>query len=121
MITTLRGLDLLDAAIDHIEKHPGTWVQESYRCETGMCLAGWAAELAGGTWVGEAGTLHGQCLIAEPGDPADAISRGHTSADARAAMLLGARFLIDGRDLFGARNTLAEIKAMRDDLRAGAA
>jgi hypothetical protein len=37
--------------LDQIEAHPETWKQHVWRCDTGMCFAGWAAELAGGTWI----------------------------------------------------------------------
>lgn len=127
----LRGLDLLDAAIAHIEAHPETWVQGSYRCASGMCLAGTIGELAGGQWGGpvtdDAVTGHRQCMIREPGDDPRHIAewecgRGHIHVAERAERLLGISRYVDGpyvgnRDLFDAANTLDGLKAMRDDLR----
>jgi hypothetical protein len=119
----LRGLDLLDAAIDHIEKHPETWDQTTWRCRTGMCLAGHIAILAGGRWAAATG-CH---LVREPGEPADPyLSLESVRVSCRAERLIGARILDgdeddeDDRDLFDANNTLDDIKAMRDKLRAGA-
>ena len=119
----LRGLDLLDAAIDHIEKHPETWDQTTWRCRTGMCLAGHIAILAGGRWAAATG-CH---LVREPGEPADPyLSLESVRVSCRAERLIGARILDgdeddeDDRDLFDANNTLDDIKAMRDELRAGA-
>jgi hypothetical protein len=38
----------------HIEVEPATWMQGSYRCASGMCFAGWAAELSGYKWAAPA-------------------------------------------------------------------
>jgi hypothetical protein len=144
MTTDLRGLDLLDAAIDHIEKHPETWDQGRYRCASGMCLAGWIAELGGGQWAAPPrehrdgpGGEHGECLLAEAEDnPQDVefeddLEGGvsHIHVAERAERLIGVSRHVGppqpphglGRDLFDGLNTLGDIKAMRDDLRAGAA
>lgn len=135
MTADLRGLDLLDAAIDHIEKHPETWNQRSYRCATGMCLAGWIAVLAGGQWATPPMTLpghhleHGECLTAEPDDPAAVVADWgcETPHIHVAERLIDVSRYVDNtgddheRDLFDGMNDLDEIKAMRDDLRAGAA
>lgn len=131
--TGLRGLDLLDAAIAHIEAHPETWEQGAWRCKTGMCLAGWTAELAGGQWLAEPGHRAAHLLAAEPDDPPGHVIPTTTGRDgipvaARAERLLGARVVPgwwrecpDGHneegDLFAADNTLADIKGMRDVLR----
>ena len=39
---------LLRQVLKQIETHPETWYQAEYRCESGMCFAGWACELTGG-------------------------------------------------------------------------
>ncbi|RYZ17201.1 MAG: hypothetical protein EOO70_02595, partial [Myxococcaceae bacterium] len=49
--TPLRGLPLLDLVIAQIELTPQTWHQAEWRCESGMCVAGWVAHLAGGKWL----------------------------------------------------------------------
>lgn len=43
--------DLLERTMLHILDKPGEWLQSSWRCESGMCFAGWAATLAGGQWL----------------------------------------------------------------------
>lgn len=42
---------LLDATLAYIEKNPDEWDQSNWRCDTGMCFAGWAAALAGGQYL----------------------------------------------------------------------
>lgn len=54
-----RGLALLNEAIEQIELQEAAgikseWNQGEWRCGTGMCLAGWIAQLAGGKWLTEA-------------------------------------------------------------------
>lgn len=48
------NIDLLAQVILHIEAHPETWEQETWRCDTGMCFAGWATQLSGAVWAFEA-------------------------------------------------------------------
>lgn len=46
--------ELAHRVLDQIELHPETWDQNYWRCSTGMCFAGWAAEMSPGVeWVGE--------------------------------------------------------------------
>jgi hypothetical protein len=121
--TDLRGLDLLDAAIGHIEQHPETWDQGSYRCDSGMCLAGWIGELAGGEWIEPVGDRYSEWMVAEPGDPEDYVNgKAAIHVAERAERLIGrSRYIVvddDECDLFAGWNSLAEIKAMRDSLRA---
>jgi hypothetical protein len=51
--TTLRGLELLDAVIEHVTAHPETWNQQTWahqtKCGTAMCIAGHAVAAAGAT------------------------------------------------------------------------
>lgn len=135
--TALRGLDLLDAAIARIEADPSSWDQDDWRCSTGICLAGHVAEIAGGEWAASAVSEIRAYLIPASGDnpcdvhPAEISDLGQelpprVHAAVRARQLLGfSQFMYealddhrDPRDLFYGSNTLAEIKAMRDDLRA---
>lgn len=126
--TELRGLALLDAAIARTEAHPETWNQEDYRCETGMCVAGHACEIAGRKWATPASDpLWSDCLIAEDYDPraltfpirlGDAEVRVVTAADC-AARLIGHATITSAGCLFGAYNTLADIKRIRDEIAAG--
>jgi len=132
--TGLRGLDLLDAAIKQIEKHPETWYQGEWRCGSGMCVAGWACDMAGGEWIGPAcDSLRSDRLVPGPDDSEEDIRddgrRLFVLASSRARRLLGLDPEMDvalgsendWRDLFSPDNTLAGIRAMRDDLRAHAA
>lgn len=32
--------------LKHIEDNPQTWTQETWRCDSGMCFAGWAVDLS---------------------------------------------------------------------------
>jgi hypothetical protein len=45
------NIELLEKTYAFIEAHPEHWQQTMWRCKTGMCFAGWAAELAGGKWL----------------------------------------------------------------------
>lgn len=50
------NLDLLDRSMDVVRREAvkgdhGTWRQEMWRCNTGMCLAGHVAHLAGAKWA----------------------------------------------------------------------
>ena len=118
----LRGLALLNAVIAQIEAHPETWDQEEWRCETGMCVAGWMCELGGGTWLTGPYDVHSALLVIEDSDANNArtkeLSDGREGiyADERARRLLGA----DPGGLFDPDNSLSDIKAIRDELYAEA-
>jgi len=43
--------ELAERAIKAIEANPKEWQQGTWRCETGMCFAGWVAHMAGATWA----------------------------------------------------------------------
>lgn len=43
--------ELADRAIKAIEANPQAWTQGTWRCKTGMCFAGWVAQMAGAVWV----------------------------------------------------------------------
>src|SRR5215216_7596400 len=43
--------ELADRAIKAIEANRDEWVQGLWRCDTGMCFAGWVAHMAGATWA----------------------------------------------------------------------
>lgn len=49
---TAPDFDLLDRVLHHIDGNP-EWKQGSYRCDSGMCFAGWTVALAGGQWVSD--------------------------------------------------------------------
>lgn len=112
---------LLDKVLDHIRAHPEQHVQRIFRCETGMCVAGWAAELSGREWAYPAGlTEAASLMLAEPGDPfvwATADDRRVVECFEVARELLG---LTDEEAywLFEAGNTLSDIERIVDELRA---
>lgn len=123
----LRGLDLLDVALDHIEANPQTWYQRDWRCSTGMCLAGHLADMTGGQWQHAPGEIGSDLLVPLPGEETDDYGNGcGTPAWRRAEYMLGFPAelvnVLDGpheeRDLFDGLNSLADLKRMRDDLRA---
>lgn len=47
---TTPNVPLLKRTLAHIKANPSGWNQDNWRCGTGMCFAGRAAILAGGTW-----------------------------------------------------------------------
>jgi len=132
-----RGLPLLDEAIEQIELHSvsprGQWYQGDWRCESGMCLAGWIDQLAGGEWLSPAGDdFNSDLLVPEPEDDADELRRAYDGYDyvpgregvpamVRAVRLIGLSWeqysatRIWG-DIFSGENTLEMIKGIRDEL-----
>jgi hypothetical protein len=130
----LRGLDLLDAVIAQIEAHPETWNQDEWRCESGMCVAGWVAEMAGGQWLtsdpgamGSAPSVHflrRWALIATPEDDTEFVrvidGTGVIQAGNRASRLLGLT-QDQADDLFSEENDLQDIKDFRNEISAGSA
>lgn len=44
---------LMREVLTHIEEHPQGWTQSNWRCETGMCFAGWTAVIAGAEWAND--------------------------------------------------------------------
>lgn len=40
-------IDLLHKVLGLIEEHPNEWKQEHWRCESGMCFAGWTVVATG--------------------------------------------------------------------------
>lgn len=49
------NLELLEETLTQVraeaKKRRGGWNQTAWRCESGMCFAGWAAHLAGARWT----------------------------------------------------------------------
>jgi len=122
-----RGLALLDEAIGQIESGKD-WNQGQWRCQTGMCVAGWVAQLAGGKWATRADDWYSYALIAEPEDQEGVITlepdgilpsygRKVVGAMYRATRLLGPDLTEDdcGR-LFAGDNGVDDIRAIRDGI-----
>lgn len=113
---------LLRKVLAHIEALPADavkgWDQRTYRCETGMCFAGWTAELTGAVWAPMHVYPSGVYAVAEDGenDLSDVSPYGEFVwvAD-RAARLLGLTYR-QADLLFSSRNTLQDLRDIIDDL-----
>ena len=103
----------------HIEANPDDWYQGDYRCGSGMCFAGWRAELSGGVWAFDASDFYAHCLVATPDDNPDHVRvfRGKTVIGAfdRAQRLLGLTTPQATR-LFFPTNTLDDLRRIVSDL-----
>ncbi|WP_084963292.1 hypothetical protein [Thermoactinospora rubra] len=112
---------LLRATLAHIEAHPETWNQKVYRCKSGMCFAGWAAELAGGRWITQDPTApFSLYLAADRDDDPDYVREfplvGRViDVDDRARQVLG---LDDDQadELFSADNGIDDIRRIVGEL-----
>jgi hypothetical protein len=123
-----RGLALLDEAIDQIELHAkagdkGQWYQGDYRCGSGMCLAGWIGQLAGGQWATAADSWQSSHMVREPDDAQDG-SGTYTNNQPVVHVAVRAQRLADltgdqAHALFAGENDLHDIKEMRDQIAAG--
>lgn len=116
---------LLDQVMAHIEANPHDWEQGDYRCSTGMCFAGWAVELSGGTWVTDRDSRWRDQVFAEPDDEYSYASTLDgktevTDADYRAQRVLGIGGDEAG-DLFYAGNTMDEIRRIVKEIKENAA
>lgn len=136
MTETMPRFDIprLDRAIEGITLSPETWNQGTWRCATGMCIAGHIVEQNGDTWATGAGRPGSDFVIVPVGTDGafpheDALNwaqayeielpEGMTliSASLRANSLLG---LSDAaHSLFNGSNTLAGIKEYRDQMARG--
>lgn len=105
--------NLLNLTLDHILAHPETWEQKLFRCETGMCFAGWACELDGGKWAFPVEGNHETFLVARDDDDDDVIfeldGQEVVDVEIRARRILG---LTDrqGGDLFFADNNILDLR-----------
>lgn len=120
----LRGLALLDAVIEHIGGHPETWNQDDYRCGSGLCVAGLAAEMAGGRWAADPDDVAAAWLLAEGDDPPGDVlpvgpHRRVVAARSRAIRLLEISSGTASNLFYGA-NSLDTIRRIRDEIAAGA-
>jgi hypothetical protein len=137
---TAPNVAALDEVIAHIEVHPDAWKQDSWRCESGMCLAGWRVQLDGARWMADvvhALTPDGTPVRTVTGEDVGFMARELVWArgerieidwipgdsyvmDAMEAKEWARRSLgltrVQAAHLFDAGNTLADIRAMRDAL-----
>ncbi|GIH91990.1 hypothetical protein ACFFMN_33720 [Planobispora siamensis] len=108
------NVPLLRRVLAQIEAHPQTWYQQTWRCESGMCAAGWAVELADGEWAFSLRHFAADAVIATPEEISAGLSydlEGKTVVDAwlRAERLLGIS-RIQAAELFEARNSLDDLR-----------
>lgn len=127
-MTDVNAVALLDA-LDHIKTNPRLWDQSTYRCRTGMCIAGHGADRAGGEWAAEPDdSAHSDCLKIDAADNPEHVGvcgdDTHVQAAVRAAHVFG---LDDGDacQLFRSCNDLPDLELMvysltgrRDDVAA---
>jgi hypothetical protein len=121
-----RGLALLDEAIEQIELQAkavdkGQWHQANYRCNSGMCVAGWVAQLAGGEWAAPASdSMNNDMLKAIPEDNPEEVDSGMIHAHDRALILLAPDLTEDDCDvLFAGYNDLGDIREYRNQIARG--
>lgn len=106
----MADIPAMRAVLAQIEAHPETWDQSTWRCQTGMCFAGWAAELSPDIqW-----TLGADAVSDESYHDAEVTFDGcrtHVSFAAESVLGLSQ----DQADLlFASGNTLDEIKTIVD-------
>lgn len=123
------NLDLLEKTYDHIVEldalgisGPDAWEQGDYRCGSGKCFAGWAAQLAGGEWAFGPHEGGSNYLLAEPREERTLTREGKqvVSAHARARRILGLN-PDQAYDLFDGRNNLKDIRKAIDSIKKEAA
>lgn len=103
------NFQLLDEIIDHIEKHPETWNQQAWRCETGMCVAGWAVDMSEEfQWLNPENPDDDSVLQIHPDGGEMAYGDPHEPA----RQILGLTDMQAG-ELFAWANELKDIKAYR--------
>lgn len=70
---TLAQRKLAYATLDQIMAHPEEWYQDNWRCESGMCFAGWAVTLSGGKFVNALAddSAYDEYLFAQKSDDPD--------------------------------------------------
>lgn len=123
------NVPLLRKTLEHIEAHPEEWKQKVWRCNSGMCFAGWAATLHGAEWAYAAGDDTWRAVdFVESGAPAvpgldeeeaytvvidDNASLWPVGAYAGQALGLGEG---DAEALFAPHNTLPAIRGIVDDI-----
>lgn len=110
------NVPLLRETLARIEANPAEWDQTSYRCDSGMCFAGWACDLSGGTWpFPPTSYSYAHYLDAVDGDPVDEVKvidgRRVVVAQDRARRILGLRWAVAGR-LFEADNDLVDLRRL---------
>ena len=47
----IEAIPVAEVVLGYLEAHPDQHLQETWRCSTGMCYAGWYGQLSGAQWV----------------------------------------------------------------------
>ena len=108
------NVKLLRKTLEHIKTHEDGWNQSDWRCESGMCFAGWAAQLAGGVWLNRhpANRYSDTYLLAKKADGTDSFKHNDfhvVRASDRAQRVLG--ITNDQRCLlFASANSLEDLE-----------
>ena len=114
---------LLRQTLAKIEALPDLWNQHRYRCGTGMCIAGWGCELAGGRWLHAPDGFWPDLLVAETGDDPEIIrrldDRDVIDVGIRARRIFGLTYS-QAEVLFDAENDLDDLRRIVGELCAGA-
>lgn len=63
------NVPLLQMTLKTIEDNPAHWAQTTWRCNSGMCFAGWAVQLSGYKWAANPEDIGGDHVIVNDNDP----------------------------------------------------
>lgn len=105
----MANIQLLDAALAAADADPAAYTPASWRCETGMCLAGWTVTVAGLRWAHPVTSAEADLVVDRDGK--------ERYAECAARDLLGLA-IMQADALFGAQNSREQLHAMRDVLAA---
>lgn len=138
MTETVSRFDIprLDKAIEGITLSPETWNQSTWRCASGMCIAGHIVEQNGDTWATEADRPGSDYVLvpegteyAQPRENAQHWAKSYSFelpegmtlilAAQRAGSLLGLPDDSEDHRLFNGNNSLADIRRYRDQMADG--
>lgn len=121
------NVELLEQTYDHIAANPDQHRQDYYRCETGMCFAGWAIELSGDAqWLFPPNDpWYPYDLAPADGEEPDSVAVldddtqvPSVSAASRATRILGLTTR-EASLLFHPGNTLSRIRELIDNIKEG--
>lgn len=100
---------LMVAVYHHIKANPGQWRQESWACNTSMCVAGWALTVSGVAWDQAHYTAAGDSWWLPNDFREDSIG-------ARATALLGLTSWQAQRLFYGLDTSLASLRKVMTDI-----
>lgn len=103
------NVELALRTLAQINATPEEWNQSSWRCNSGMCFAGWAAQLAGFEWAPDHDWENG---TTSPSENLVMPNGAQLSAGTVAHYALGLHNLDDAPDLFNGGNGLDDLGRM---------